>query len=114
MKLVNLTPHAINLADENGQVVATIPPSGMVARVAANQQVVGSIELGDGKTIQVVQSVFGQPEGLPEKEEGTVLVVSSLVAQVAMRDDLLAPDTGPTAVRDGEGRILAVRRFQKF
>jgi hypothetical protein len=38
------------------------------------------------------------------------------VAQaVAGRDDVVAPDTGPeSVVRDAEGKIIGVRRFQKF
>lgn len=41
--------------------------------------------------------------------------VSSLVAQAVVgREDVVAPDTGPTAIRDEAGRIVAVRRFQQW
>lgn len=109
-KMVNLTPHAINIADELGFTVKVIPPSGTVARVRADQQKVDAI---DG--IAVVKSVFEPVEGLPEPQEDIVYIVSSLVAsQVTERNDVVAPDTGPTCVRDADGRIAAVRRFQRF
>ena len=40
-KIVNLTPHAIVLMDEEGSVIATFPPSGQVARVNTSVEVVG-------------------------------------------------------------------------
>jgi len=36
-----------------------------------------------------------------------------LVAQHVRRPDVLAPDTGPTAIREG-GQIVAVTRLQRF
>lgn len=40
----------------------------------------------------------------------TIYVVSALVAsRCAGRPDVYSPDTGPTAIRDDEGRIVAVR-----
>lgn len=113
VNLVNLTPHEISIANEAGEIIATIPPSGQVARITTCQAVAEKINLPHGE-VEVVATVFGQPEGIPQAEIGTRYVVSSLVAQASNRQDLIAPDTGPTAVRDGNGRIIAVRRFQKF
>jgi len=110
-KLVNLTPHPVVLALEGEERV--IPPSGGVARVSTTTEVIGTL---DG--VPVVRTRIGQVIGLPEPEVGTVYIVSSLVAQAAAamgRDDVLAPDTGPdSAVRDADGRIVAVRRLQAF
>jgi len=111
MRLVNCTAHPIHIADDAGNVVRVIEPSGIVARVAVEQREVGVI---DG--IPVVESVFGEVEGLPEPQDGVVYIVSTptmLAARKMGRTDVVSPDTGPTAVRDTEGRIVAVRRFQR-
>jgi len=106
-----MTPHAIHIADDAGNIIRTIEPSGHVARVSVDQQVVGEI---DG--VPVVETRWGAVEGLPEPEPDTVYITSTLVMQAAKamgRTDVVSPDTGPTAVRDSEGRIIAVRRFQR-
>jgi len=111
MKLINLTAHPIHIADADGRVIRTLEPSGHVARVAVEQREVGVI---DG--VPVVESVFGEVEGLPEPQDGVVYIVSTptmLAARKMGRTDVVSPDTGPTAVRDEEGRIVAVRRFQR-
>jgi len=108
-RLVNLTPHAIKVAGEDGETILEAAPSGQVARCTTSSEVVGEI-----CGIEVVKTTFGLVDGLPPAEEGTIYIVSSLVAQAAGRDDVVAPDTGPTAIRDEAGRILAVKRFQRF
>ncbi len=114
-RIINLTPHDLNIFDESGQqILATIPASGQVARVQTKQTVIDHITV-DGISISVVKTEFGYVEGLPEPQEDIVYIVSSLVAQAVNRPDVLAPDTGPqSAVRDEEGRIVGVRRFQKW
>jgi hypothetical protein len=109
MNIVNLTPHAVTVQHEDGT-VTEIPPSGTVARVEAAQ-----VPIGDVDGITVVRSTFGPPTDLPDPAEGVVYLVSSLVAQaVPDREDVVAPDTGATCVRNENGRIVAVRRFQRF
>lgn len=111
MQLINVTPHAIILRPDEGQEVI-LPPSGQVARVAVSQDVVAQV--GE---IPIVATRFGDVEGLPEPRPGVLYVASTLVAQAAAaagRRDVVSPDTGPTAVRDGEGRIVAVRRLQTW
>lgn len=111
MRLVNCTAHPIHIADDAGNVVRVIEPSGQVARVAVEQVVVGEL---DG--VPVVETHWGTVEGLPEPQEDVVYVTSTIVLQAAKaegRTDVVSPDTGPTAVRDEEGRIIAVRRFQR-
>lgn len=104
MKMVNLTPHDINVVVD--ETTITIPKSGTVARVTSTQTEVGTIN-----GIPVVKTVFGAVEGLPEPEMDTIYVVSSLVLAQLERADVVAPDTGPTALREN-GQIVAVRRFQ--
>lgn len=112
MEIINLTPHVINVIyGDNGQITyREFKPSGQVARVKTEQKIVREIE-----GIAVVKTVFNEIEGLPPAEEGKIYLVSSLVAQaVAGRDDVVAPDTGPTAYRDDSGKIIGIRRFQQF
>ncbi len=141
-KLVNLTPHTVTLVcgnkvdvkntigngvykgsnDKefvivNGATViyvsytVDIQPSGQVARVSATAQQVGTITI-DGFDFPVVKTVFGEVTGLPEPQEDTVYIVSTLVlSAVQGRNDLVAPNTG-AAIRDADGKIVGVPGFQ--
>lgn len=67
----------------------------------------------------VVTRSYSAPETLPDEERGMTLIVSlpflmGLAAAGVYRDDLVAPDTGPTALRDEQGRIDAVRGFVRI
>jgi len=113
--IINLTEHDVVIQTEDDRKVV-IKPSGQVARVSAEMHTIGTLEI-DGIPVRVRKTVFGEVTGLPErKDETTVYVVSSLVAQARKeRDDLFAPDTAPdSAVRDEEKRIIAVRGLQVF
>ena len=111
-ELVNLTPHSITifLSDDT---TYTIPPSGTVARVEVQSVVVRHIG-----PMPVVKVVFGNVENLPDPKPGVVYVVSTVVLLALKeknikRQDVVAPDTSPQSViRDKEGRIVGVRRFQ--
>lgn len=103
---INLTPHAISLMLPSGSTV-TIPPSGVVARVATEEAVIG--EVGG---IPLVERRFGAVEGLPA--EGVACIVSAMVAgAVPGRAGVYAPDTGSTALRNDKGHITAVTRLVK-
>lgn len=108
---VNLTPHAIDVVSEGDNANLTIPPSGTVARVNASSEVVDRLN-----GIDVAQSTFGPVEGLPDPCEGTIYIVSMLVGQrVVGRHDVVGPDTGPgSVVRDADGKIVGIKRFQRF
>ena len=102
--IINLTPHAIVVGDR------TIPPSGVVARVASTARELPPIE-----GLPVVETAFGETTGLPPETLGTWLVVSQVVQTANPgRKDLLRPDTGPESViRDAEGKILGVKRLTR-
>ena len=104
MNIVNLTPHAIVVQLPDGT-RRTFPPSGRVARVATRQ-----VPLTDIDGIPTVLQTFGPVEGLPEPELDTFFLVSALVLGRAARADVIAPDTGATAIREN-GQIVAVRGF---
>jgi hypothetical protein len=101
--IVNLTPHAINLV-RDGQVVETIHPSGTIARVSMTTEIVGQIN-----GFEVRKNTYNEVVDLPPREEGTIYIVSALVAQAAKdRYDLVVPDG---SVRDADGRIIGCTGF---
>lgn len=110
MKVVNLTAHSINviLGEQN-----IAYPSEGLARVKTEEKIIGTV---DG--IPVVKTVYTTVEGLPDMQEDTVYLVSTLVLQAlkangVCRPDCLAPNTGLSgAIRDDQGRIVGVRGFQ--
>lgn len=103
MKIINLTPHAINLV-RNGQIVETLPAAALPARVSVSAEIVGEIN-----GFEIRKNVYGQVVNLPEREEGTVYIVSALVAQAAKdRDDILVTDG---AIRDADGKIIGCTGF---
>lgn len=64
-EVINLTPHAVSLADAEGNVVKTFPPSGQVARVTTTAEVVGELA-----GFPVSRSRFGDVVGVPAPPRG--------------------------------------------
>ena len=105
MQFMNLTPHALGIQTPAGTL--TVPTSGTIARVTATD-----VAVPIDTIVPVVRRVYGAVEGLPAPAQGVAYLVSALVlAALAGRQDVFAPDTGPTAVRDENGHILAVTRL---
>lgn len=106
MKFVNLTLHDLTIAFEDGKGLV-LPASGEVARVTFSTQQVDEI---DG--IPVYETVY-EPEviGLPEPEDGTIYVASSLAAQCARRHDVLSPTK---LIRNDEGQVIAAGGLATF
>jgi hypothetical protein len=119
VRIINLTPHELNVYDSEGKIILSIPPQRDVAipRVQVRSEIVGKIEV-DGVRIPVRRVVYGDVENIPPEREGTIYVVSTLVT-LALREkgverrDLLSPDTNADSViRDSSGRVLGVRYLQ--
>jgi hypothetical protein len=109
MKLVNLTPHTVYIADEAGAIIRTIAPTIPAARVASKAVAGTPI---DG--VPYNETVFGAVDNLPAPNEETIYIVAQFVIQAALgRKDLVRPDTGPTCVRDADGKIVAVRALTR-
>lgn len=106
MKFVNLTQHDLTIIFDNGDDMV-LPASGEVARVTFSTQQVDEI---DG--IPVYETVY-EPEviGLPEPEDGTIYVASSLATQCARRHDVLAPTK---LIRNDEGQVVAAAGLATF
>lgn len=104
IELVNLTPHALAVIVEGGDVLH-IPPSGQVARVAMVRRPVFNI--GE---IPVFRSEAGPVIGLPAKKSGTFLITSALVRLAAdYRDDVFSPGE---LVRDTNGQPIGCRGLE--
>lgn len=104
MKIINATPHQVIICSNEGvtqdpktkqftaeavEILHTLPPSGIIPRVA---MVNTESEPILGIPVQSVQ--YGEIEGLPEQSPGIYYVVSGLVASAAVkvnRTDCLAP-----------------------
>ncbi len=120
--MINLTPHDITLKCLDGSEI-TFQPSGTVARVYSVESIVGTRDVcphgqtevdeqgnSTGSRIQVIRRVLGEAEGLPE--EGIECLVSAMVlSSVPGRKGVYAPDSGPTAIRNEKGQVVAVTRL---
>lgn len=104
MPIVNLTKLTIRLADENDEVYATFEPDDELEVKSSGEEV----EV-DGVPVELT-SVTGV-EGLPDPQDGTYYIVPQPVAYTHNRSDLIMPDTGPTAIRNDDGTVHAVRRL---
>ena len=84
MNLVNLTNHEINELTTG----ITIPPSGIRAEVTTIPRQVGTL---NGSP--VFRTELGTVIGLPEPQEGTIYIVSSLVLNLVPKErtDVVAP-----------------------
>lgn len=102
MKLINLTPHQIDIHTTDG--VLSLPPSGQVARVSQTSTLVGPLDVDGGHTVVVNRRRMGAVTGLPDQVDGTALVVSALVAAaVPGRADVFSPGD---LVRDSSGKPI--------
>jgi hypothetical protein len=104
MKIINATPHQITICSNKGvtqdpktkqftasavEILHTLPPSGIIPRVA-----MGNTESEPILGIPVQSVQYGEIEGLPPASPDTYYIVSGLVAAAAVkvnRADCLAP-----------------------
>ncbi len=106
-KLVNLTPHDINILGEDGEILETLPFDELPARCRVERHLIGGIG-----NYPLYESVFGDVGNLFNPEENTLYVVSRIVAEAMKgeRTDLIIPED---IVRDETGQILGCRGFAK-
>lgn len=110
-EVVNLTPHAITIRVHGGDI--TFPPSGKIARIKeknvapTRSQIFGFPVAG--------KTAFEAVLDLPEPVEGTIFIVSGMVAAQVSRPDVFSPATGPEdgAIRNDKGQIVAVTKFKE-
>jgi len=107
LQLRNLTPHVLTLHPPEGtgsaDTIVVLAPYVVAPRLVATRE-----HLGELCGLSVVRTTLGAPKGLPDPEDGIILIVSALVAEhpsVADRTDLAYPGE---AVRD-QGRVVGAR-----
>jgi hypothetical protein len=106
MKILNYTPHTVNIINENREIIKSFESQG-VARVGTKQEVVGNVE-----GVEIVKTTYTEIEGLPEEKEDVFYIVSMVVLNASDRKDLICPDTSPSsAIRNEKGQIIGVKRF---
>lgn len=75
MNFKNMTPYAINVVNAAGESVANFAPSGEIAHLTVEREMVENF---DGVEIYAVK--FGEPSPLPAQEDGVGYIVSTLYA----------------------------------
>ncbi|MGL5316784.1 MAG: hypothetical protein ACRC92_26240 [Peptostreptococcaceae bacterium] len=109
--IVNTTPHPI-VIKSGGKTTIFPPNKDFATRVSSYES-----EVESTLPFATVTQTFGEIVGLPKEEvEGVWYIVSAMVLSANKnstnpRKDLLAPNTGTTAIRDENGRIVAVTSF---
>lgn len=109
--LRNHTPHVVRVRAPSG-IDYEVAPESTPARVVQRNEDMGSLDV-DGVLVAVARPTYGEVTGLPTPREGEYLIVSTMVADALRgsgRADILVPDSGPDAIREG-GQIVAVRRL---
>jgi hypothetical protein len=103
--ILNYTPHTITVL--RGDITINYPSMG-IARVGVRQETAEPIN-----GIPCFHQIFGVVEGLPDPQPDTFFIVSALVKGSTFyeRSDVIAPDTGKTAIRNEDGHIVAVCGF---
>lgn len=100
-RIINCTPHDVCLIKQNGT-REVFKASGIVPRL--NTKIINT----DDEIF--VKKVMGDVEGLPDPEENTMYIVSTMVFDSSDRSDLIAPNTN-NAIRNELGHIVGVPNF---
>jgi hypothetical protein len=100
-KLVNLTPHRLNLHDEDENEILSVEPSGDVARVETERVKVGTVQ-----GVPLYETHTGEVQNLPEPEDGVLYVVSGFVRSATDRNDVVSPGE---LIRDEDGNPVGAQ-----
>lgn len=106
MTIKNLTPHAVNVLQDNGTYKAFESVG-----IARAEQTYEEVCVADGITF--VKSSYGAPINLPDPEEGILLIVSKQTIEAAQgvgrtTNDLVVP---VDIIRNEKGQILGCRKL---
>ena len=109
MKIVNLTPHPVNII-KDGTIYASYPSEG-VARAEQTDKKIGSIN-----DIPIYSTSFGVVTGLPRPTPYAFYIVSLATAQAAQRNGRAIGDLLITShpVRDENGMIIGCEAFAQI
>ena len=102
-KFVNLIGHDITISG-----YGTLPKADKPCRVETEQMIIGKLA-----GVPIVKTEFIKLVNLPEPEEGTYFIVNRIAMDYIpfLREDIFCVDTGPTAIRDENGQVVAVTQL---
>lgn len=102
-KFVNLIGHDITISG-----YGTLPKSDNPCYVETEQMIIGKLA-----GIPIVKTNFIKLVNLPDPEEGTYFIVNRITMDYIpfLREDIFCVDTGPSAVRDENGQVVAVTQL---
>ena len=102
-KFVNLIGHEITISGHG-----TLPKSENPCFVKTKQRIVGKV-VG----IPIAETHFESIENLPDPEEGVYYIVNRVTMDFIPfnREDVVCVDTGPSAIRDDNGQVIAVTQL---
>lgn len=128
LNLINWTPHAITVLNENDEIILAIKPFGYVARLK-NKDIPGNDLNINGFSVPVVCKTqftgFLEPPLIDIKNVIVSMPVADYLLDLYVNSDIgsihrkyrniFIPDSGPqSAVRDKEGQIIGVRRLVQY
>ena len=107
-KVLNYTPHSIRLITNNG--VVEIPRDGTV-RAGIMRKHICEINVRD-VIVPINSTTFGNVVGLPDEEENTIIIVSSITAYSlrGKRNDIYIVDE---LIRD-KGIVVGAKSLAKY
>ena len=102
-KFVNLIGHEITISG-----YGTLPKSDNPCFVKTKQRIVGKV-VG----IPIAETHFESIENLPDPEDGVYYIVNRITMDFIPfdREDVFCVDTGPSAIRDESGQVVAVTQL---
>ena len=102
-KFVNLLGHDITISGH-----ATLPKCDNPCFVETQQMIIGKLA-----GVPIAKTEFVKIVNLPEPEDGTYYIVSRISMDYVpfKREDVFCVDTGPTAIRDENGQVVAVTQL---
>lgn len=101
----NFTPHDCTFVEPDGY-QTPIPAEGIVVRLTETREI-GRAAYGFPVTVMG----YGEPEGLPQRRDRTLFLVSQLVVRACPdRDDLVYP---AGLLRDDAGRVIGFTEFAR-
>jgi len=102
MNIVNLTPHTLNIHNEDRQLVVAVEPSGNVARCEVERTRRPDFRGAPG--VPLFATAYGEVVDLPCEQWDTIYVVSGMArAAVPDRQDVFQPGE---LLRNDKGQVV--------
>ena len=111
MKIVNLTPHDINIVDDSGNILKTYPKSGCVARIDEKPYEL-SYHIDGVKCYSTINQGLVYIGDTSVLDEADYFIVSGQVFDTVDDMRYIQPDTFGNAVRNDKGHIIGVKAFK--